>query len=408
MNKRDIKVRKKDFIFYILFSICVALFFLSEFKTSVSFINEIFEYFEKIKVKYIFSLFCSIIFLTNINYKNEEYENEFKRYIIMIIVLFLISFFLQLLNGFHVELFNEIMYLLTPLILSYSIIKYKNGNIEDVLNIIYFSLIILFILINLSNLSLKSVLSIDFIKSYSPYESGIAFYSIILFIYYLFNNNKKRTIISFLLCVLSFKRITFLFLFIFLVLKKHMIHKKPNYKWLILFFVFVPIILVLLCNDSVSSLFYTYTGIDLNYFMKGRFEFIKILSNSNDVKYGLGSARKVLSEYYIYYYSRIGYKINTQYFDPHCDLLRFYLECGIPGLFAIIYTYLKNANKSNISLYIISYVFVEAIFNHVFGAGNTMYWVLIYITLYYFNYNFKIINLDKDKKTQNIIQNIGG
>ncbi len=408
MNKRDVKVKKKDLLFYILFSICIALFFLSEFKTSVSFINEIFGNLERIKVKYIFSLFCSIVFLININYKNEEYENEFKRYIIMIIVLFLISLFLQLLNGFHIELFNEIMYLLTPLILSYSIIKYKNGNIEDALNIIYFSLIILFILINISNLSLKSVMSIDFVTSYSPYESGIAFYSIILFIYYLFNNKKKRAIISFILCVLSFKRITFLFLFIFLFLKKYMVHKKPNYKWLLLFFVLIPIILVLLCNDSVSNFFYTHTGIDLNYFMKGRFEFIRILSNSNDVKYGLGSARKVLSEYYINYYSRIGYNVNFQYFDPHCDLLRFYLECGIPGLFVIIYTYLKNANKSSISLYIISYVFVEAIFNHVFGAGNTMYWVLIYLTLYYFNYNFKNINIDNDKKTQNIILNNGG
>ena len=404
MKRKKITINIIDFLFFS----CILLFFVCEYRTGILFIDKITSMLEEKKIKYLYVFFITIICFFTTNFEKEKaFYQEFIRYILGIFVLALISLFKQILNGFNSILINEIMYYITPLIFSFFIINRKNGKIEKYIDYIFYIIIILFLTINIDNLfNVKKLLAIDFINSSSPFESGFAFYLIILLIYYTYKKDKLKAIVSFAICVLSLKRITFLFSIIFLIFKNIIEKRKVNYWILIIAFLMVPILFNIVCNDTINSLFYDLTGMDFNVFLKGRFEFINLLFDSTEIKYGLGSCKLFLSNYYKEYYSSLGYSGIADIYDPHCDIVRFYLECTIIGSLALNYAFFKNAKNSNISTFITFYIFVESCFNHVFGSGNTVYWILVYLVIYYFNYEYnksgineKSLSVDKNENT---------
>lgn len=65
----------------------------------------------------------------------------------------------------------------------------------------------------------------------------------------------------------------------------------------------------------------------------------------------------------------------------HNDLVQMYLECGILGSIVFTYVYMKAASVNRMSFALMCYVFFECYFNHLFGAGCTHIWVLIYLMM---------------------------
>ena len=58
-----------------------------------------------------------------------------------------------------------------------------------------------------------------------------------------------------------------------------------------------------------------------------------------------------------------------------------YLECGIIGSTIFTYVYMKAAAVSRMSFVLMSYIFFECYFNHLFGAGCTHIWILTYLMM---------------------------
>ena len=65
----------------------------------------------------------------------------------------------------------------------------------------------------------------------------------------------------------------------------------------------------------------------------------------------------------------------------HNDLVKIYLECGILGSIVFTYIYMKAASVSRMLFVMMCYIFFECYFNHLFGAGSTDIWILIYLIM---------------------------
>lgn len=384
------KVRFKFNLLDLLFYVTVFLFIFSEFTTSITIIDNFFDLMEKFKIKYIFAFFCSLIFLLKNSFILKKYFfKETKYYLLSAFILMIISFILQCIHGFKGDWINETLYFIVPVIFAYTYINSKNGDIDKSIDAIFYAVILIFLLTFSKDLSIKSILSINFVESYSPFEGGPAFLSLMLMFYYKYSGKKLNSIISMLICILSFKRVTAIFcvLIFFLFDKIKTIKWNKNIIVICVFFSIVPFILRFICNEGFSIWFNSVTNLDLNTFVKGRFSFINTVVDSNSINYGLGSCRLYLTSIL-----RNVHHTNAIY-DLHCDILRFNLECGFIGSFCMLFCYFKSASKSNLAVFLMIYVFIESCVNHVFGAGNTLYWILIYLIIF-------ILNRDEERKME--------
>lgn len=381
------------------FGFCVVLFIFSEYKTQVEAIDSFFAIVERYKIKYIFALLCCTYYITRTGLKKRGlFYKETQYYLANVAILSIISFVLQCVNGFKGDLFNETMYFITPIVFACSLINAKDGRIEKSIDTVFYVTVVIFIVAFRQYFNLSSVLSINFVKSYSPFEGGPAFIAVILTMYYRSRKDWVKMCIAAIVCLLSFKRMTFIFCIIIILFYDQILKIKWNEKkiiWIGIFTV-LPIAIQLMCNDSFGASFYSNTGMDFNLFVKGRFNTINLVVDSEEIKYGLGSCRLYLTRYYQNYYN------TSSMYDTHCDILRFYLECGIVGTISIAYCYFSSAAKSREATFMFLYIFIESCVNHIFGVGNTLYWILVYLVVFYFNslsinYNEQIREIRNEK-----------
>ena len=129
-------------------------------------------------------------------------------------------------------------------------------------------------------------------------------------------------------------------------------------------------------NDTFEAWFYQTFHITLYEATLSRSSRIEAVMNSGQIKYGLGSVTTYLTRY-----------LNTMHGSNfasrsmHNDLVQMYLECGILGSIVFTYVYMRAASVNRMSFALICYVFFECYFNHLFGAGCTHIWVLIYLMM---------------------------
>lgn len=375
------KVKIKINIYDILMFLTIILFFFSENTTGVLFLDSLFGILERYKVKFVFSLFVVLICLLKIK-KIKWFLYEFKFFLINIVILTVISLVAVVFNGNKSDIINEVLYFLVPLIFSFCMINVKEGNVYKCIDLFYGIVIFGFLLIYREKFTIKSFLSINFINSYSPFEGEIAFLAILLVIYYRWIGNKKRTIISLIICILSFKRITILLAIAFMLYMNNIKRGKVSIRkkfFAITILILVPVFMNAICSDSFSNYFYLKTGMNFDLFVKGRFSAMNVAFDKYRMGGGLGSVRLFLSEYFRGYY-------NTQVrtYDLHCDMVRFYLECTILGSFSLLFMYYKCA-RTNICFFFITYIFIESCVNHMFGGGRTLFWIIAYMMIYLFN-----------------------
>ncbi len=328
--------------------------------------------------------FSAIYFLGSGLYEKRRLRGIGKEYLLVfggITFLFAITAILQMINGFNSYAINEAVYYYTPLIfiIVYSQIS-DEQDVETILNYLFVLYVIVFLKNFAGQLTLANIKSISFANSYSPFESELAFVFLIFECFYLYMGKRKNAIISLILCILSFKRISMLTAIVFFVFSKWIVVKKAVNKRIVIVttvvFVLLPVLTCLMLNDTLEAWFYQTFHVTLNEITLTRSSRIEAVINSGQIKYGLGSVTTYLTKYLN--------ALNGSNFSNrnlHNDLVKIYLECGILGSIVFTYIYMKAASVSRMLFVMMCYIFFECYFNHLFGAGSTDIWILIYLIM---------------------------
>ena len=328
--------------------------------------------------------FSAIYFLGSGLYEKRRLRGIGKEYLLVfggITFLFAITAILQMINGFNSYAINEAVYYYTPLIfiIVYSQIS-EEQDVETILNYLFVLYIIVFLKNFAGQLTLANLKSISFANSYSPFESELAFVFLIFECFYLYMGKRKNAIISLILCILSFKRISMLAAIVFFIFSKWIVVKKAVNKKIVIvttvMFVLLPVLTCLMLNDTLEAWFYQTFHVTLNEITLTRSSRIEAVINSGQIKYGLGSVTTYLTKYLNALHGS-----NFSNRNLHNDLVKIYLECGILGSIVFTYIYMKAASVSRMLFVMMCYIFFECYFNHLFGAGSTDIWILIYLIM---------------------------
>lgn len=328
--------------------------------------------------------FSAIYFLGSGLYEKRRLRGIGKEYLLVfggITFLFAITAILQMINGFNSYAINEAVYYYTPLIfiIVYSQIS-EEQDVETILNYLFVLYVIVFLKNFAGKLTLANLKSISFANSYSPFESELAFVFLIFECFYLYMGKRKNAIISLILCILSFKRISMLAAIAFFIFSKWIVVKKAVNKKIVIVttvvFVLLPVLTCLMLNDTLEAWFYQTFHVTLNEITLTRSSRIEAVINSGQIKYGLGSVTTYLTKYLNALHGS-----NFSNRNLHNDLVKIYLECGILGSIVFTYIYMKAASVSRMLFVMMCYIFFECYFNHLFGAGSTDIWILIYLIM---------------------------
>ena len=328
--------------------------------------------------------FSAIYFLGSGLYEKRRLRGIGKEYLLVfggITFLFAITAILQMINGFNSYAINEAVYYYTPLIfiIVYSQIS-EEQDVETILNYLFVLYVIVFLKNFAGQLTLANLKSISFANSYSPFESELAFVFLIFECFYLYMGKRKNAIISLILCILSFKRISMLAAIVFFIFSKWIVVKKTVNKKIVILttvvFVLLPVLTCLMLNDTLEAWFYQTFHVTLNEITLTRSSRIEAVINSGQIKYGLGSVTTYLTKYLNALHGS-----NFSNRNLHNDLVKIYLECGILGSIVFTYIYMKAASVSRMLFVMMCYIFFECYFNHLFGAGSTDIWILIYLIM---------------------------
>lgn len=328
--------------------------------------------------------FSVIYFLGSGLYEKRRLRGIGKEYLLVfggITFLFAITAILQMINGFNSYAINEAVYYYTPLIfiIVYSQIS-EEQDVETILNYLFVLYVIVFLKNFAGQLTLANLKSISFANSYSPFESELAFVFLIFECFYLYMGKRKNAIISLILCILSFKRISMLAAIVFFIFSKWIVVKKAVNKKIVIVttvvFVLLPVLTCLMLNDTLEAWFYQTFHVTLNEITLTRSSRIEAVINSDQIKYGLGSVTTYLTKYLNALHGS-----NFSNRNLHNDLVKIYLECGILGSIVFTYIYMKAASVSRMLFVMMCYIFFECYFNHLFGAGSTDIWILIYLIM---------------------------
>ena len=328
--------------------------------------------------------FSAIYFLGSGLYEKRRLRGIGKEYLLVfggITFLFAITAILQMINGFNSYAINEAVYYYTPLIfiIVYSQIS-EEQDVETILNYLFVLYVIVFLKNFAGQLTLANLKNISFANSYSPFESELAFVFLIFECFYLYMGKRKNAIISLILCILSFKRISMLAAIVFFIFSKWIVVKKAVNKKIVIVttvvFVLLPVLTCLMLNDTLEAWFYQTFHVTLNEITLTRSSRIEAVINSGQIKYGLGSVTTYLTKYLNALHGS-----NFSNRNLHNDLVKIYLECGILGSIVFTYIYMKAASVSRMLFVMMCYIFFECYFNHLFGAGSTDIWILIYLIM---------------------------
>lgn len=341
--------------------------------------------------KYIFFLlhliFLVIIFGLKRKKEKLVFSYEFKQLAILTAFFLFISIIFQFINNkILMNTYKELFYIFFPILYVFLIANVEEK--KDLKFYFYFTGIVfmcVFFIRAIPKLTLTNILSISFIKSYSPFEGiGNADIFLIVYIFSIINKNKKMAILSFIFCVLSFKRlhvilaIVFPLIYILINKKKVLFVNNKIYNITKIIFIISPILINLLTSNDFSNWFKNNTGIDFNSFTMGRFYTINYIIDNKFENLGLGNITTVL--------------LQERNFDPyladdlHCDLMRIYLETTIIGLYLLVSKYFKITRKNIYNYIIITFSFVVMFSSHI--LTTFIYWIFIYLFVLYMNYNF--------------------
>lgn len=371
-------------IYSALFVFELILLFIADCNNSkISIIAQTANLISRYSLHYITAIFLILIglIISRLKLKLGDSGN----YLIPFSLFAVITFLMQLINGFQSYSYRELITLFVPVLIYLSFINvYKNEHSFNV-DIIFYIMIVFFIIFNWGRFSLTNIRSISFLNSYSAFESKYAYYGLILQFYYTFKKDKPKMIISFIVCLLSLKRVAILIGLLLLMFHKRIPINKPVKKGFIIgttiVFLLAPILIQIMCNDTFVLWFNNATGFNLNTFLSGRISKFNAVFDSGEMKYGWGSSTIYLTNN-LWSFARYSDFYEGQFINIHSDILKIYCECSILGLFVFLHYHLKQVKNNWMSFLLMFYLFTDMLVNHHLGIGKVLFWVIVYVVIH--------------------------
>lgn len=324
---------------------------------------------------------------TNLCLKRESFfYKEWKSIMIMYFLFAIISIIFQIINqDYQIYLLNDLVYLIVPPLFAFFWINViDNLEREKYLKVVFFRYVIHFLLNNIANLNLVAIKAITWSDTKSSvFESSYAHDFLLLQVLFLCMKKKKMAFICWILCLLSFKRLSFIlstiiYIVFYLIQLRNLKVKNQitatSFKGMRIFIAIVIVGIIIfsayfmqwLAVEDGAAVIMNSMGIDIEKFMTGRLDLIRAAYfNISDFN-GLGTI--------------INYFENSIYRDlgnMHCDVLRVLWETTIIGLsmFAVIMT--KNFYKNWAMLTCWIYMAFITITSHSFHSFTT--WMIFYM-----------------------------
>ena len=326
-------------------------------------------------------LFTAVCCFDLVPKRKYRYINEIKLIIVPIIVMIIISFVKQAYyNDFSLSRMTSILYLILPAIDAFAIINTAKDKkeLEEYIYIMFFRMILLFLLQNRGNFTLNALMAITFSNSDSSvFESSMAHELFFMMIVFKYLKKDKLAILSAIVCMLCFKRLSFLLSLVVLIFYRRIPEKKAVNKIILscakVLFVISPfLILFLVSNSGISWVSITF-GLDLNVFSTGRVYYINLVQRNMQYFLGYGATHEYLAHIY-----RDDYVTSI-----HCDVVRIMWECSIVSLIVYVNNMIELVKKNYVLFFIMMYSLLECVISH-FMEGMTT-WLLIYIFIYLVN-----------------------
>jgi hypothetical protein len=312
--------------------------------------------------------------------KDTQFLYELKNIVSCSLTLYGISVIYQIKNeAFQIYAIEEIYYLVAPILLVWILFNFLSlRKISKLIDVIFVFSIFSFISRFAGEFSLASLSQISFIKSSSPFESDLAQFFFLLFVFYLYTNQKIKVGISFCLTILCFKRVTVLMLFMLFLGMRLIPHNKKVNKLLLslvtIVFILAPFAVYVMCTDTFADWFYQQFNISFNDFTMTRFFIINTVIDADLMNYGLGTVTHFLEN-----------RGEAGQLNMHNDILRIYMECTIIGSAVFTLSYFRIAKGNYFSFIVMFYAFLELFVAHYIGPGSTLFWMIAYLLIFYFN-----------------------
>lgn len=352
-----------------------------------------------INIKYILLLLGIIYDFLNLKANKKIMRKEFINICLCILFLFGISIFWSILNNrlYFSALIGSIFKMFIPICYVYLFINSVDD--DDIYKAMSLSLIFSFIgyvmEIGFSNFNLANFKLLNFLNSYSPFESSFSAGASIAFCIYFFyyRENKFLTFIGFLFSILTFKRLSIVFsIFMFFLPHFINVNKKISNKVhmkLAVIFIFLTIGYYYIISPNFNSIFIKFFGVNQDTFTMGRSAFLNSLLLSNYKTSGLGSI--------VIFWGK----------DIEMDLIRIYLETSIFGLCVFCFGYWSACGTKRYTLYYMIFIFFNMLTSH--SLGNPFNWIITYVTIGSISYvkqeNFKYLGRSAKNENRNFNYN---
>ena len=320
-------------------------------------------------------LFMTLIFLYEIfllRRKNGEvfdraFFDETKSIISLAVVFGILSvYFMQKNHGFEMETITGLGRIVIPVIVAYALINVMN--IKDIYNLMSILLIVMFvgyIYAIAHRITLKNILAIDFMNSYSPFESSMfspAAMGFCLFFCY-FRKRRMLTVLSVFFTIMTFKRIMVLYALLLLafggIAKKMGKMSTWITKVFVLSFIAISMAYIGLMDGTIQDFVFRYTGLGINSFTMGRAFFMRTILR--DFK-SLG-----------FMTSTVGYR------SMEMDIPMVYVEMGILAVIALIYFMSKLIKNNWYNFLIVLFCLLELLTSH--WLDIVYFWIVAYLTI---------------------------
>ena len=229
--------------------------------------------------------------------------------------------------------------------------------------------------IGIDKFNISNILSIDFLNSYSPFEShysaGTSIAMCAFFMYY--RKNKVLGLLSLIFAFLTFKRAAVLFAILLLILPRIInVNKELGRKYINvikIIFIFLTLIYFWLLLPTSSDIFFDIFGETQSNFTMTRSDFLNTLLNMGFKSSGFGSITDVLGR------------------GLEMDLISIFLETTIVGLIIFINGYW---NCSGNTIYTVIYMFFQ--FSNLLTSHsltNSFNWILAFLIIGCISYKKK-------------------
>ena len=355
-----------------------------QFFVSNSVILDFCVFFDSLGLKHIFMISTVIVGLysdlTHGRLRIVRFSYEIKMVMLSIISLVLISFGYMAVNGYGNYWISQVYFLIIPLWFAYTVFKndFSAKRFKSIINYLLTVSGVLYSIFIISTIAEGNGLEFSFIDSQSPFESELAHFYLLMYIFYTFIEDYRGRAFSALFCVLAWKRICLICLVLITIAGfMKLRNKRVKIGYIIaiaVIFTIIPILNEYTLSSDFSRWFNEFTGVDYVEFSNFRYYALEAAIDGGLKSKGLGTFFNVKVPWYGHYV----------YVNPHNDLMRLYLEVSAVGLFLYL-LFTAAVIRRKFSLFVILYMFIEMSGNHLIGNGGIPYWFLAYSLVFFFN-----------------------